>query len=84
MSQQDYLGKVVAVRTLQGDLVALGQCVGYTDRPTINVNGMDGKQTHWIADLCEVIELPEDVRDAIGKVTFEQAFPATTSLKESK
>ena len=69
MIQDQYLGKYVAIRTAQGDLVDVGQCISYTDRPTIGVNTLDGKQVDWIADLCEVLPLKDDVVEALVLAT---------------
>jgi hypothetical protein len=53
----DYLGKLVVARDAQGGIVTVGKCVAYTDRPTLTIQDVSGKQVHWIADLCEAVAL---------------------------
>lgn len=50
----DYLGKKVVVKTAQGDIVGVGECVCGTTAPTLGINLPDGRQIHWRADLCEI------------------------------
>ncbi len=54
---EKFLGKIVVGRTALGEVQFVGQCVSFTDAPTVTVNLPDGSQAHWHAELCEVIEL---------------------------
>lgn len=56
-----YLRKYIRAKTAQGDVAFTGVVVIYTDAPTVAVNCLDGTQAHWRADLCEVLELPEEL-----------------------
>jgi hypothetical protein len=53
------LGKLVAVRNGIGELVAVGYMCGYTDMPTAVIETIDGRQIHWVADMCYVRNLTE-------------------------
>ena len=74
MSQEKYLSKFVAIRTAPGELVGVGQVIAYTHRPTVSVRMPDGTQKHWIADLCEVLPLKDDVVEALVLATQNAAL----------
>lgn len=80
MSSDKYLNKLVIARTMQGDIQFVGRCVSYCDAPTISVNTPNGGQSHWRADLCEVVEIDPKALDLLLQWTDIQ--PAPESEKE--
>ena len=63
--------RLLIARTAPGELVGVGLCVGYCDAPTVTLETADGKRIHWRADLCELIDVPEDVIVALRKTGDE-------------
>lgn len=59
------VNKILQARTAQGALVAVGRCVSYCDAPTVTIVSADGTRTHWRADMCQWIDIPEDVANAL-------------------
>ncbi len=67
--EETYLNKLLVARTVQGRLVAVGKCVSYCDAPTVNIQNANGTNTHWPADMCEVMTVSQDVAEQLmGKV----------------
>lgn len=64
-----WLGKVVVARTGQGDFHFVGRCFSYCDAPTLGVELPNGDRSHWRADMCEVIEMPDEAITALFRPT---------------
>ena len=62
-----FLGRIVVARYGggTGELKAVGRCIGYQERPTVIIEDANGKITNWCADLCEPLELADDVVKAL-------------------
>lgn len=58
---EEAIGKIVIARYASGDVVAVGEVVGYQDRPTFVIRKPDGSKGCWVASLCELVnaECPE-------------------------
>lgn len=61
----DFLGKVLILRTTHGQLVAIGRCVAYCDAPTIAVRNSNGEMVHWRADLTEVLTVDSEIAESL-------------------
>lgn len=59
------VNKILQARTAQGGLVAVGRCISYCDAPTVTIVAADGTRTYWRADMCQPIDIPEDVANAL-------------------
>lgn len=62
----DLLGKLLVLRTVQGEFVAAGRCIAQVDAPTVVVETPDGKRIHYREDLCDVLSDEENVVDALS------------------
>jgi hypothetical protein len=56
----DLMGKQVRLHTRQGDTVAEGKIIAYTEAPTIVIEKADGSRISWRADLATM--LPADLQ----------------------
>lgn len=65
MDSEQFLNKILAARTAQGDLQAVGRCISFTDLPTVGIRTRDGQQCNWIASLCEVVTEDPALADAL-------------------
>ena len=65
MDSEQFLNKILAARTAQGDLQAVGRCISFTDLPTVGIRARDGQQCNWIASLCEVVTEDPVLADAL-------------------
>lgn len=77
MTLEEMLGRLVVARTAPGNTVCVGECVAYCDAPSVTIQLPDGTQTHWRADLCQVVDLePEDVKTLMaGGLPVDEAKP---------
>ena len=61
-----FLGRIVVARFgATNELRMVGRCIGFQERPTVIIENASGEKIHWCADLCEPLELSEDVVKAL-------------------
>jgi hypothetical protein len=57
---EEHLGRMVTLRTADGQPHKTGQMVCYCPVPSVTINLLDGTQAHWRADMCG-LSSPEDL-----------------------
>ena len=56
---------LVVARTGPGSVQFVGRVIAYCDAPQVIIEDADGDQSHWRADMCKVVDIPDDVAEAL-------------------
>ena len=56
---------LIVARTGPGSVHVVGRVVAYCDAPQLIIEDANGKQTHWRADMCKAVDLPDDVAETL-------------------
>lgn len=66
---EESIGRIVEMRSLQGDYHGVGKVIGYQRNPTFIILTPAGKMVFWQADLCsEAILSEEAVKEIFAHV----------------
>ncbi len=62
---EESLGRIVEMRTAQGEYHGVGKVVGYQEQPTYKILTPTGKLVSWAAHLCQEPGLSKQAGDEL-------------------